>query len=316
MIKSIFLLGAFFASAITTSPIIMHSMKPQALSQYAKRRASLERAEIDLILDQGKELALQTGLIQILAEGGTALFPHSSIIKCGDQSAAAAYASIMACQKTGKNQILVLGVLHSLSNQLLEARKRELAGDDLSSEPCRGIFGPDLPGEEILSLEFSLDNFLFLAQKTAERYGLQLPKLIVRYPNLVNGNPETLPGIADLKNLASDSIVVATADLCHHGLAYGQENALPLSEIGLEFAKNSIKDHLSYFSNQNYLLYRENCLKVKSDSKDVGQVLQYLLGPLIGKICDLRLVDVSDLFDNEPQPSWVAATLVGLEKVK
>ena len=127
MIKSIFLLGAFFASAITLPPIIMHNMKPQALSEYAKKRASLEKEEIDLMLDQGKELALQTGLIQILAEGGTALFPHSSIIRYGDQSAAVAYASIMACQKTGKNQILILGVLHSLSNQLLEARKRELA---------------------------------------------------------------------------------------------------------------------------------------------------------------------------------------------
>jgi len=289
-------------------------MKPEVLHQYAERRTSLKGMEIDLMLDQGKELALQTGLIQILAEGGAAFFPHASIIECGYQSAAVAYASIMACQKTGKKQILALGVLHALSNQLLDARKRELAGGDLSSEPCRGIFGPEVPGEEILSLEFSLDNFLFLVPKVAERYGLPLPKLIVRYPNLVNGNPETLPGIAELKNLAPDSIVVATADLCHHGLAYGHEKALPLSEIGLEFAKNTIQDHLLFFSNQNHFLYRENCLKVNSDSKDVGQVLQYLLGPLVGEVYDIRLVDVSDLFDNEPQPSWVAATLVGLKK--
>lgn len=157
---------------------------------------------------------------------------------------------------------------------------------------------------------------MFLAQKTAERYDIQLPKLIARYPNLVNGSPETLQGIAEIENFLSDSIVVGTADLCHHGLAYGEENPYDLSEVGLTFARKSIEDHLSHFSNQDYLSYRDNCINIKSDSKDVGQLLQYLLGPLKGQIYDLRLVDVSDLFDNDPQPSWVAATLVGLEKLR
>ncbi len=290
----------------------MHSMKGDALFEYAKKRESLSLEEINVILERGKELAIRAGLIQTLTEGGVALFPHASILQCGDQIAAVAHAAIMACQQTGKNQILALGVLHSLSNQLLEASKKELNGEDLSSLACRGVFGPDLPNKEILGLEFSLDSFMFLVQKIAERYGFSLPKILLRYPKLVNGSPDTLPGIAELKSLIADAVVVSTADLCHHGLAYGQENALDLSEIGLSFARNSIEDNLSCFQSQDYLFYRENCIKVKSDSKDVGQVLQYLFGPLTGRIHDLRLVDVSDLFENNPQPSWVAATLVSL----
>lgn len=50
---------------------------------------------------------------------------------------------------------------------------------------------------------------------------MQLPKVIIRYPNLVYGHPESLSGIEELKLLAKESIVVATSDLCHHGTAYG-----------------------------------------------------------------------------------------------
>ena len=75
MIKSL-----LFASAIASAPM-MHSMKPEALTEYAKKRESLTSEEIHLMLDQGKDLALKTGLIQTLTEGGIALFPHASIIR-------------------------------------------------------------------------------------------------------------------------------------------------------------------------------------------------------------------------------------------
>jgi len=288
-------------------------MKPTALDEYAKKRESLTQGEVDRILEKGMELALQGDLVQVLAEGGAAIFPHLSITQCGDQVAAVASAAIMACQKTGKNQILVLGVLHSLTDQLFEARKKELSGADLSNEPCRGFFGPQLPHPEILRREFSLDNFIFLVQRAAQKYGVELPKLAIRYPNLVNGKPETLQGIAEVENLAANSIVVATADLCHHGIAYGNENPFDLSEKGLAFGRRSVEENLSCLSQQDYLAYRESCLRVKSDSKDIGQVLQYLLGPLVASIYDFRLVDVRNLFDGAPQPSWVTAVLVGLK---
>lgn len=283
MIKSIFILGTLLTTAIQTPPPLMQPMKPGALIEYSKEQKSLSSDQIDQILDQGMELALKTGLVQILVDGGTALFPHSSIVRCGDQVAAVLYASMAACKQTGKNQILLLGVLHALSKPLFEARQREFSGEDLSTDPCRGIFGPDLPNSQILDLEFSLDHFTFLIEKAAKRYGFQMPKLILRYPNLVDGTPETLTGIEEVKNLVPDSIVVATADLFHHGAVYGEENPFDLS-TGLAFARDCIQDHLACFSNPEYLSYREHCLKIKSDSKDVGQLLQYLLGPLKGSI--------------------------------
>ena len=68
-------------------------------------------------------------------------------------------------------------------------------------------------------------------------------------------------------------------------------------------------------SQPDYLAYRNHCRKIKSDSKDVGQVLRYILGPLAGTIYDFRLVDVSNLFPGNPQPSWVASALIGLKPV-
>lgn len=125
-------------------------MKPQALINYANERESLTLEEVNIILDRGKELALKTGLIQVLEKGGTALFPHPSINHCGDQVAAVVYASIMACKKTGKNQILVLGVLHTISPELLEAKKENLAE----------LIFHRIPTEEFLARIFPTKKFL------------------------------------------------------------------------------------------------------------------------------------------------------------
>jgi hypothetical protein len=302
------------ASPENTQPIVkMHPMKENALIDYANVRTSLSTQEIDALLDQGRELALKNGLVETLANGGSAFFPHCDITKGGDQIAAVAYASLMSCEKTGKTQILVLGVLHSvLKEQLWEARKKELSGTDLSDEPCRGIFGPGLPNETIFSKEYSLDHFVFLIKHAAEKYQIPLPKLILRYPNLVNGHSETMSGIDDLKILSENSIVVATGDLCHHGIAYGHETPFAISDKGTAYAKNVIEESLSFLTKQDYLGYRNKCVSIVSDSKDVGQMLVYLLGPLKGTIYDLRLVDVSDIFSSDVNPSWVAASLVGL----
>jgi len=43
-------------------------------------------------------------------------------------------------------------------------------------------------------------------------------------------------------------------------------------------------------------------------------VLKYLLGDVSPHILDLKLVDVSMLFENDISPSWVAATLVEFKK--
>ena len=254
-------------------------------------------------------------MINTLSDGGSAIFPHTYITKCGDQIAAVVHASLQACQNTGKNQILLIGVLHSLTDTLTAARKREMDGINILTDQCRGIFGPGLPYEELLCKEFSLDNFIFLLEHAAKRNGMPLPKVIIRYPNLIYGQPELISGIEELKLLAKESIVVATSDLCHHGTAYGLglDIALPISKQGYDFAHQKIEKNLRLLSGNDLLAYRQYCLDSLSDSLEVGQILNFLLGPLEGYIRNLRLVDVSDLFEENPEPSWVAATLVELK---
>lgn len=294
----------------------MKQMKAGALAGYATERNSLSIEQIHSILDRGLALASSSTMAQTLATGGSALFPHTYITKCGDQIAAVAQASILACQKSGKDQILALGVLHPLSDVLLSSRQLEMEGKDMSTHPCRGIFGPDLPYNEFLKDEFSLDHFVFLLEHAAKRAGIKLPRVILRYPNLIYGDPKSLPGIDDLGQLAKESVVVATSDLCHHGTAYGlsKEQALPISKQGYDFAHQKIAENLHLLSTPNLLAYRQYCLDTLSDSLEVGQMLTHLLGPLKGAIHDLRLVDVADLFEDHPQPSWVAATLVEATK--
>lgn len=299
----------------TGSKYTMKKMKENALSDYALERGSLSNDQIDDILDKGMELLSQTDLVTSLSNSGSALFPHTYISKCGDQIAAVAQACLAACEATGKQQILLIGVLHSLTDNLTEARKKEMSGVDILQDKCRGIFGPGLPNEEIFSKEFSLDNFMFLLEHAARKNGKKVPNVVIRYPNLIYGQPENLPGIEELKKQLAESIVVATSDLCHQGTAYGLEKdkTFSISQEGYDFAQYVIENNLRLLSEDNLLSYRQYCIDTLSDSLEVGQLLNYLLGPLEGYIRNLRLVEVSDLFEENPEPSWVAATLVELK---
>lgn len=281
---------------------------------YARERELLTQTEIDDLLDRGQKLESQTTLTTTLSEGGSALFPHTHIRSCGDQTAAVVYASLAACHLTGKKQILLIGVLHSLTDTLKKALGKELENADLSDEPCRGIFGPGLPSEEIYSQEFSLENFIFLLEQAVKRADIDLPKVIIRYANLAQGHPETFPRIEEITLIARESIVIATADLCHHGVSYktSPRSALDISPNALDFAKGEIEIGLKLLSKCTYLEYRDYALKSRSDSKEIGQLLMYILGPLESHFRDIRLVDVSDLFEGAPQPNWVAACLVEL----
>lgn len=295
-----------------------NSISTSYRSVYDSERASLTQAEINDLLDRGKKLESETTLTQTLSKGGSALFPHTNIRSCGDQTAAVVYASLTACHQTGKNQILLIGVLHSLTETLKKALQKETANEDLSDEPCRGIFGPGLPFEEIYSEEFSLDTYMFLLHQAAKRAGVDLPKVIIRYANLAQGHPETFPRIEEITRIARESIVIATADLYHHGVSYkiSPRSALDISPNALDFAREKIETGLKLLSKCTYLEYRDYALESRSDSKEIGQLLMHLLGPLESQFRDIRLVDVSDLFEGTPKPNWVAACLVELIPLK
>ncbi|MBS0626115.1 MAG: hypothetical protein JSS32_08705 [Verrucomicrobia bacterium] len=285
---------------------------------YRTERELMTGQEIQNILLQGRELLEGTDIVATLMDGGSALFPHASILKCGDQIAAVAQAALKAAQQSGKNKILVLGVLHSLSEEIWIGRQREIAGEDVTDYPCRGIFGPGLPHEAVTKREYSVDNFVFLLKNAVRESGSPPIEIVIRFPNHISGHPETLQGMDELRQLAKESIVVATADLRHHGVNYGfsLEKARPIHEETLIFARQEIQLGLDMLESTDLISYRNYCYKTISDAFEVGQALHALLGPLKAQIHHIRLVSVSDLFDGHPEPNWVATCLVELKALQ
>lgn len=284
-------------------------MKKGALDSYRKERNALTKKEIEEILEQGRKWDLST----TLSNGGALFFPHTYIRQCGHQIAAAVH----ACLDSGADRIIVLGVIHALSERIDKARKKERERQDISGEPLWGCFGPGLACDPVWQEEFSLDNFLFLWDHEVKRRLVKPPELIIRYPSLANREPEKLPGIEELKAFSRNSVIIATADLLHHGAAYGhaQERIIPIGEKAYRFAEDQIIKGLALLQEQNYGAYFDHCMDTLSDSHTVGTVLSHLLGRVHGKILDLKLIDVADLFEGNPTPSWVAASLVEFRKV-
>ncbi len=130
--------------------------KPNAFDQYYNEPKSLGVEGMIAILDKGKRWG--TELAHTLNAGGAAVFPHTFLSQCGYQIAAVVHAIL----DSGADQALVLGVLHPMTESLMQARTKELNKEDISNEPSRGIFGPDIDPNHCLSKEFSLDLFKIL----------------------------------------------------------------------------------------------------------------------------------------------------------
>lgn len=276
--------------------------------QFALEREALGPAGIDRILEAGR----QWNLAPTLNAGGAIVFPHAGLPACGHQIAAAVH----ACLDSGADQVLVIGVLHALSNELENARVRVANGADVTQEPAWGIQGPGLGCPDDWRYEFSLSNFLFLWEQETLRRGIRPPELIIRYPYLAGGRPMILPGIEALTEIAADSVVVSTADPFHHGIGYGEppESALMPEQGGLALAEQKINQGLRILGMGDYWGYNQHCVSAKSDARDAGQVLRYLLGPLAGHILDLNYQDTTDMYDS-PAPTWVATALIELNPV-
>lgn len=274
--------------------------KPNALDAYYKEPHILD---MDALMESGKKW----NLASTLKRKGSIIFPHTFLSKCGEQIAAAVHAIL----DSGADQALLLGVLHPMNESLMQARQKELNNEDISKEPSRGILVPDHPSTK---KEFSLDLFKILFDIEVKRRGIKPPKLIARYPSLVNRDPANTPGIKELESVAKDSVIVATDDMCHHGIGYGvdPQQAIPLNQA-YTFAKAYIEQgYTKPFS--DYYDHWMNPLAI-GDPTDTTIVLKYLLGKSEATILDLKIVDVSSLFENDLSPSWVAATLVKFEKI-
>ena len=245
-------------------------------------------------------------LAPTLRAGGALLFPHVGVEKCGHQIGAAVH----ACLDCGADTVLVLGVLHALTDELEEARVRVADGGDVAVERAWGIEGPGLGGRLDWEHEFSLSHFLWLWENETARRGIAPPRMIVRYPYLAGGRPGDLPGIKELEAAAKEAAVVATGDLFHHGVGYGdsETEALAPDEGGLDLARERITRGLDILARGDYWGYNSHSVTAKSDARDVGQVLRHLIGPFEARILDIVTDDMSGAY-GQPEPTWVAGAL-------
>jgi len=269
-------------------------------ADYYFEREQIGEKGIDEILEAGRKWDVSS----VLKNGGSAIFPHTYLSKCGDQIASVVH----GCLDSGADQVLVLGVIHNRSNQeLTNARFKEMRGEDITDESYWGVF-------ETFEGEYSLFHFKTLWDAEVKRRGITPPKLFIRYPCLVNAKPHMLLGIEELERLSKDSVVVSTGDLVHNGVAYKTTPQLEINESSQEFVQNAIYDGFDLLEKGAYREFYHHCIDHRNDAKDTATVLHHLLGPLKPYVHDLRLVDTKDLFVNNPSPSWVAASLVTLEK--
>jgi len=275
----------------------------KALAERSQRRLGSDGAA--RLLDAGRAW----NLAPVLEHGGAVIFPHVSLEVCGHHTSAA----VNACLDSGADRVLMLGVLHALTDELEQARVRVANGSDPSSEDSWGIQGPPLSGRTDWIREFSLSNFLFLWHEETTRRGTDGPELILRYPYLAGGRPGELPGIEELERIVRDCVVVATADPFHHGVGYGDavDEALSPEGGGLELARRRIEEGLALLADGDHWGYNRHCVDAKSDARDVGQVLGHLLGPVSGRVLDLVADDMSGPY-GAPDPTWVAGALIEL----
>lgn len=279
---------------------------PNFKALHSGQQARLGEAGALRILDAGRAW----DLAPVLSAGGSLLFPHTTLDVCGHQIAAA----IHACLDCGAARVLVLGVLHGLTEELQAARARVAAGGDPAAEPLRGVQGPGLAGPRHWEAEFSLFHFRFLWDlETRRRARTGGPELVLRYPFLAGDRPDTLPGIGELEDLARGAAVVATMDPVHHGIGYGDPvgDALAPEAGGLELARRRIGEGLALLRDGDYPAYGRHAVASRSDGRDTGPVLRHLRGPLEAEILDLVADDMTGPY-RKPAPTWVAGALVAL----
>ncbi|MCP4548126.1 MAG: hypothetical protein GY835_16805 [bacterium] len=275
-----------------------------------KARAQIEHERLGFrgacrLLDEAR----RWDLAPVLERGGSLIFPHVGAEVCGHQVGAA----VNACLDCGAARVVVLGVLHALTPELDEARRRVAEGGDPAAEEPRGIQGPGLDGGDDWRREFSLDHFLWLWRQETRRRDIVGPELLIRYPWLAAGCPDLMPGIGKLQEEVKDAAIVGTADPFHHGVAYGDSLATALfpERGGLKLARYRIEEGMRILHSGDYRAYNRHCISAKSDARDVGQVLRYLRGPLKSRILDLVADDMTGPY-NAPAPTWVAGALLEL----
>jgi len=235
---------------------------------------------------------------------GALIFPHTHLRSSGHLTAAVARAVV----RSGREEVLALGVLHGAREEDAALVAKARSGDEAARTALRRVHGPSNPH---VSEEFSLDGFEALLAVAAEVEGKRAPRLHARFPFLTGETPEDLPGFDELLALRDQgAAVVATADPIHHGAGYGTPRPEWRGrEAAQDFARSTIERGLGLLARFDFAGFLRDAQEARSDFRDPGPVLARLLGPpLEGSVLDLDLADYAATLGAE-EPTWVAGAL-------
>ncbi len=262
------------------------------------------------------EQSEQWDLSGVTRQGGCLIFPHATLSVCGHHIGAV----VRALLDSGAGTVFVLGVVHALTPEIRAAREAAATHRSLEYVPLRGLFGEGFAqtSADVLRAEFSLSHFEFLWSAELRRRGIpdsRAPRLILCYPHLVLGQPDTIPGIEALTKLAAtDCSVACTMDPMHHGTGYGdsQKNAMAIGASAETAAYAGILQGLNLLCKKDYSGYIAHCDKSRSDGRDTGQIAAHLTDPKTARVLDVVLDDMTGPYQC-PAPAWVAGALCTLQ---
>ena len=248
-----------------------------------------------------------------LASGGVVTFAHVNVADCGLHVAAAVNAAL----DTGAETVLAISVLHAFELEMEVARQQVSEhGASPSNYPFWGIQGPGLEFRDEWRGDHAMRSLRHFWEAETRRRGITGRRLIERYPFLAGGRPNLLPNLAETAAIAEDSVILATGDQFHHGIAYGTPpaEALDIEPDGLAAAEQSMKGGVELIEHGDYASYDRYCVTAKSDDRDAAQLYRFLRGPLQGTLLDIGYSDTTTLYD-APAPTWAAGGFIEFRSV-
>ena len=276
----------------------------------------LYRKDLEALGNQTFEMldeARQWDVAPVLSRGGVVTFAHVNVADCGLHVAAAVNGAL----DTGADTVLAISVLHAFTVEM-ELARRDVSsqGGSPSSHPTWGIQGPGLVFRNEWEGDHAMRALRHFWETETTRRGVTGRRLIERYPFLAGGSPGDLPNLDETSAIAENTVILATGDQVHHGIAYGtpSEEALQMEPDGLIKARDDMKTGTALLEESDHAGYDAHCVEVKSDDRDAAQLYSYLRGPLRGSLLDIGASDATELYE-APAPSWAAGGFIAFERV-
>ncbi len=272
---------------------------------YTRERAMLGETGLRELLDRAPGVELP--------ERGALVFPHTRLTQSGRLVAAVADAVV----RSGREEVVALGVLHGARERDADLVARARAGETEAVASLRRVHGPGAVDDAgHWCEEFSLDGFVALLRLAARCAGRAPPRVVARFPFVVGDHPCDLTGLDELRELvARGAVLVATADPIHHGHGYGTlpDRCRPREDAAtMAFVRSSIEEGFGLLTRGDFAAFLRHAAEARSDFRDAGPVLAELLrdgaGEITARVEDIALVDYSDVL-GAPEPTWVAGAL-------